>query len=124
MPPFLEVSEHVYVERELARLFETQMAFSHASGEAVARIYNLSIRDVDTSKHLTTENVWHTFYLHALLRHHCERGTTLHLPHHGMNEHRLDKALHERNMLIAGTGQKHWAHACQRCTRYIKEADG
>ncbi|EMD32350.1 hypothetical protein CERSUDRAFT_58618 [Gelatoporia subvermispora B] len=124
VPQYLEVTEHTYVERELVVLFRNQMAFSHTSAEAAARIYNLSIRKLDEDKFLRSEMVWHGFFLHALLQHHTDHSSTLILPHQGANERRLDSALHERNLLMVGTGQKYWAHACEGCSRVVKDPDG
>lgn len=95
-------------------------AFHSASGDAIARTYNLALADPDPITPLTSEIVWNAFYLHALL---CdkERGEEhLHVPHRGSQNERLNQALAERNLRMAGTGQPQWAHACDDCEKVIR----
>ncbi|KZT09278.1 uncharacterized protein LAESUDRAFT_735534 [Laetiporus sulphureus 93-53] len=124
MPRYLEVAEHCYVESELAQLFATQMAFSHASGEAIARIYNLSINTQHNDDCLSSETIWNTFYLYALLRDCVRQSIGLVLPHRGSHKDRLNARLLERNLCVAGTGQEQWAHVCRDCVKVIVEHDG
>ncbi len=146
MPRYLEVAEHCYVESELAQLFATQMAFSQyvilyssrerlhglillsivcsASGEAIARIYNLSINTQHDDDCLSSETVWNTFYLYALLRDSVRQSIGLVLPHRGSHKDRLNARLLEQNLRVAGTGQEQWAHACRDCAKVIVEHDG
>ncbi|KZT07866.1 uncharacterized protein LAESUDRAFT_736147 [Laetiporus sulphureus 93-53] len=124
MPRYLEVVEHCYIESELAQLFATQMAFSHASGEAIARIYNLSINTQHNDDCLSSETIWNTFYLYALLRDCVRQSIGLVLPHRGSHKDRLNARLLERNLCVAGTGQEQWAHVCRDCVKVIVEHDG
>ncbi|KAH9853344.1 hypothetical protein C2E23DRAFT_728888 [Lenzites betulinus] len=125
IPEYLEVSEHGYVELKLVSLFRSQMAFSHASADAVARIYNTSQSEDALQTPLTSENVWNAFYLHSLLLDKSRHGKHLIVPHHGVQAIRFNSVLAERNLSMAGTGQPHWAHACDVCEKIIcADADG
>ncbi|KZV82042.1 hypothetical protein EXIGLDRAFT_627600, partial [Exidia glandulosa HHB12029] len=65
---------------------------------------------------LSAEAVMHGFFLHALLRDSYAHGDPLKLPHHGLQETRMEQAMHDRNVHMSGTGQPLWAHACDDCT--------
>ncbi|KAJ7143235.1 hypothetical protein C8R46DRAFT_920138, partial [Mycena filopes] len=52
------------------------------------------------------------FFHHAVLQDKSFQHQTLSVPHSGPQQHRLDKALQERNYNMAGTGQGFWAHTC------------
>jgi hypothetical protein len=64
------------------------------------------------------------FFLHALLRDKDLRGEHLHVPHAGLQRHRFDTALNERNYRMAGNGQAMWAHACSACMKIYQGEDG
>jgi hypothetical protein len=141
MPELLHVTERCLVERQLAVLFENQMAFSQsvssrlfkwfyisntvpinsASAEAIAHIYTHSIGNgIDVS----ATSVWHTFYLHALLRDAQNVNAVLTLPHRSSDAERFSQALSLRNDRMVGIGQELWAHACSDCCKFVKESDG
>ncbi len=87
----------------------------------VARIYNMSLADEPGTRAITSDIVWNAFYLHALILHKAQRNRSLSLPHTGAHAERLNDALHERNILMAGTGQAQWAHACDDCEKVFRE---
>ncbi|RPD52418.1 hypothetical protein L226DRAFT_468036 [Lentinus tigrinus ALCF2SS1-7] len=124
IPDALEVSEHTYIERDLVVLFRAQMAFAHASGDTVARVYNLGLSSQVSSPPLTGAMVWSAFYLHALLSDQQELSSQLELPHHGRQNARFEAALRERNQRMRGIGQRLWAHACDDCERVSLAPDG
>lgn len=96
-----------------------------ASADAVARIYNTSLSAVGSqSPRLSSEIVWSTFYLHALLRYKTKVGEVLTVPHRGLQSRRFDAALAERNLTMVGTGQPHWSHACNACEKIVSETLG
>ncbi|TFK82744.1 hypothetical protein K466DRAFT_499739, partial [Polyporus arcularius HHB13444] len=72
---------------------------------------------------LVSDNIWHAFYLHALMLDHDRRDMPLHLPHHGPQAERLRDAMAARNIRMAGTGQPQWAHACDECERIVPSPD-
>ncbi|TFK79830.1 hypothetical protein K466DRAFT_605837 [Polyporus arcularius HHB13444] len=74
MPAALEVTEHSYVEAELAVLFRTQIAFAQTSADTVAQIYNLGLSSGPASHPLSAEAVLNTFWLYALLQDSMQRG--------------------------------------------------
>ena len=95
-----------------------------ASGETVARIYNLAVSgDVRNPHSLDGDHVWHAFYLHGLLQDASKRSQTLCLPHKGKQSERLRAALQARNIRMAGTGQAQWAHACDECEKVSTPTD-
>lgn len=103
-----------------------------ASADNISRVYNSTLGKLTTnipnlsrlSQELSSDVVLDAFFLFSLLcdkaRHHAQ----LKLPHNGLQQHRFDVALSQRNYRIAGTGQEMWAHACNRCMKIYKGADG
>ncbi|KAG8938985.1 hypothetical protein FRC04_007208 [Tulasnella sp. 424] len=128
IPKYIEVADHVFVDLEFCHWVEIEMAFSQSSAENIARVYalthsNMLVGSPALSK-VTGETVLHAFFLHALLRDHHKRNTSLILPHHGENRARLSPALAKRNLRIAGTGQEMLAHACNLCMKIVDGPDG
>ncbi|KAI0684068.1 hypothetical protein C8T65DRAFT_594255, partial [Cerioporus squamosus] len=66
---------------------------------------------------LDSDHVWSAFYLHALMLDSARRSEALCLPHRGKQSERFRGALALRNVRMAGTGQLHWAHACDVCEK-------
>ncbi|KAJ7510392.1 hypothetical protein B0H11DRAFT_1701987, partial [Mycena galericulata] len=130
VPAFIHVTESCFVEQKLCTYFEAQMAISHATFQGIARVYNTALNDslipnASLLKHeLTGDLVLDSFFLNALLRDKQKRKEALSIPHGGYQNHRLDQALSERNYRMAGTGQDHWAHACNKCMVVYKGDDG
>jgi hypothetical protein len=73
---------------------------------------------------LHADVVLDAFFLHALLRDFDENNHQLSLPHTGLQRHRFDCALDQRNYRMAGTGQEMWAHACDKCMYTYQGDDG
>ncbi|KAI0740570.1 hypothetical protein C8Q76DRAFT_608605 [Earliella scabrosa] len=117
IPDVLEVSEHTYVEKELVQMFRMQMAFAHASGETVARMYNLGVSTDPDAHNLTGDLVWNAFYVHSLLLNCHRRGEQLDVPHRCHQADRFLDAINSRNDDMVGTGQPLWAHACDDCEK-------
>ena len=94
-----------------------------ASGEAVARIYNLSHRGeaYPSTVPLSTDVVWDAFWLYALLLWSQRTEQPLVVPHSGEHKDRWTTSLSARNVAMAGTGQALWAHACDQCEKIIYE---
>ncbi|EJD55118.1 hypothetical protein AURDEDRAFT_155348 [Auricularia subglabra TFB-10046 SS5] len=125
VPSAIGVADHFFFEPELCQFFDNMYLFSHASSEGIARVYNRSMAASTQSKYtLSGSIVFEAFLLHALLRFHATLGQSLSLPHGGSNDRRFDEALQQRNVLMAGTGQPQWAHACKRCTLIKKHENG
>ena len=93
---------------------------SSASGDACAKIYNLSqsTTPVDTPR-MSSDIVWNVFYVQALLIHHHRRNSILELPHGDHQTERFTAALDARNKEMVGIGQPHWAHACDECEKSV-----
>ncbi|RDX40837.1 hypothetical protein OH76DRAFT_1504468 [Lentinus brumalis] len=117
VPHALEASEYSFVESKLVQVFRSQMALCHASGEIVAKCYNLGLCDLPDARQLSGDTVWHAFYLHALLLDSTRRSDPLRVPHSGVHAERLQRALEARNLRMAGVGQPEWAHACDLCEK-------
>ncbi|KZV90926.1 hypothetical protein EXIGLDRAFT_592899, partial [Exidia glandulosa HHB12029] len=124
VPAAIGITEHAFIEPELCVLIENMYLFSHASSEAIARIYNRSLTQELSETKLRGALVLEAFFLHALLRFYSQRQGSLTVPHHGKKEHRLDAALHFRNSAMAGTGQPQWAHACNSCMKLKRDPNG
>lgn len=143
VPQYLEITQHSYIERELVAVFRHQMAFTQyvhstprgffhsfidsstsASGDSIARIYNTTIPPAITqAASLTTELVWHAFWLCSLLQHAERIGQPLRVPHRVHQDTRWSNALDARNRFTVGTGQPLWAHACDDCEKIIFTED-
>ncbi|KIM76724.1 hypothetical protein PILCRDRAFT_77520 [Piloderma croceum F 1598] len=131
IPGYMHVAEHSFAERSLCVYFEMQMAFSHASAESISRVYNMalgvSLSEIPNSSRLSQnlygDLVLDAFLLHSLLRDADVRGEQLSLLHGGLQRHRLDIALDQRNYRMAGTGQEMWAHACNKCMALYRGPD-
>ncbi|KAJ7134925.1 hypothetical protein C8R43DRAFT_1072732 [Mycena crocata] len=119
LPEYIMVSMHIVVECPLVALWETQMMHSHTSAEGASRIYNAALRTrtSDSEEMLQPHTVWDSFFLHALLRDAVKQDYQLSVPHHGLNNERLNAALKARNARMVGTGQDQWAHACSACMK-------
>ncbi|KAJ7178438.1 hypothetical protein C8R43DRAFT_872162, partial [Mycena crocata] len=130
VPTLIHVTETSFVEKQLCIYFEKQMAISHSTCTAIARVYNAALGKslVPNSSHLihelTGELVLDAFLFHAILRDKRRHKETLSVPHHDYQNHRLDEALAERNYRMTGTGQPQWAHACDKCMKVYKGEDG
>ncbi|KAJ7037282.1 hypothetical protein C8F04DRAFT_1257200 [Mycena alexandri] len=125
IPEFIHSAEHFYTSADLCELFANMMATAWTSGTNCARIYNTSI-----SKHvleplmptdwlslqMDVDNVYNSFFLHALLLDHHERDAIFELEHNAPSQaERLRPALEARNIRMAGPGQEEWNHFCDLC---------
>ncbi|KAJ7126519.1 hypothetical protein C8R43DRAFT_1134848 [Mycena crocata] len=129
VPTFIHVTETSFVEKQLCIYFEKQMAISHSTCTAIARVYNAALgkSSVPNSSRLihelTGELVLDSFLFHAILRDKRRRKETLSVPHHDYQNHRLDEALAERNYHMTGTeplpSQK--SHFCHTHRDLIKK---
>ncbi|KAJ7336318.1 hypothetical protein DFH08DRAFT_706356, partial [Mycena albidolilacea] len=131
VPKYIHVFESCYVEQELCHYFGSQLCLNHSTSKGIAKVYNLSLAHTSedhSASHLKDELegdlVLEAFFLDAILRDKAHRGLCLSLPHHGLQNHRLDAVLAKRNYIMVGTGQEMWAHTCSRCTRIYEGEDG
>ncbi|KAJ7451206.1 hypothetical protein B0H11DRAFT_1877226 [Mycena galericulata] len=133
IPEFIHSAEHFYTSVDLCELFANMMANAWTSGTNCARIYNTSISKGSLqpflpadwlSLQMDVENVYNSFFLHALLLDHHERHQVLEFNHNVSSQaERLCPALEERNFRMAGTGKEEWNHICELCC-YVYEEDG
>ncbi|KAJ7126667.1 hypothetical protein C8R46DRAFT_1247865 [Mycena filopes] len=113
IPEFIHSAEHFYTSADLCELFANMMATAWTSGTNCARIYNTSI-----SKHalqpfmptgwlslqMDVDDVYNSFFLHALLLDHHERNDIFQLRHNAPSQtERLRPALEARNIRMADT---------------------
>jgi len=134
MPSVLHVRTHVFVQRSLCTRFEMSMVCAWVSASNNARIYNQEHPDCDwqfparhpVSNSLSGEIVWDTFFMHCLLRDHCEKSppAVLLLSNIGLSDGRLRPALQARNLAMVGPGQEQWNHACDLCFASEENGDG
>lgn len=61
--------------------------------------------------------VWDAFTLLCLLEDRLQLSSVLVLPHKGLQEHRFDAAMQERNERIQLAGLPDVRHSCRKCTR-------
>ncbi|KAK1233689.1 hypothetical protein PQX77_002846 [Marasmius sp. AFHP31] len=134
-PSIIQTSQHYYVSQDLLQLFRTIMVTAWTSFTNCARIYNEGLAqnipdlasllplDWPISTKITLEIVSDGFYLYSLILDHAERSVLLRLDNTGQHQSRLNKALQERNLRMAGPGQEGWNHACDGCC-WVHEIDG
>ncbi|KAG1731337.1 uncharacterized protein EDB91DRAFT_1085097 [Suillus paluster] len=72
----------------------------------------------------TTEEVWDTFILLALLNDHECHSSRLRIPHDQYQKDRYTIAMHTRNEHIITHGQYELPHACHGCMRIFHMPDG
>ncbi|KAJ7668289.1 hypothetical protein B0H17DRAFT_1142418 [Mycena rosella] len=130
VPEFIQVTDTGFVERRLCIFFENEMSISHATCQGISRVYNAALGNSSIPNssrllhELTGDLVLESFLFHAVLRDKRRHREVLSVIHGDYQNHRLDEALKERNYRMAGTGQHHWAHACDRCMRVYQGEDG
>lgn len=96
-----------------------------ASSDHIARIYNHSMHAaLPFLPALTAEIVLDAFFLHALLKSAHRQQNALCVPHNGPQSQRFEAAMRARNKYMSGTGQEHWAHACDTCTKFKQDEAG
>ncbi|EIW75649.1 hypothetical protein CONPUDRAFT_65625 [Coniophora puteana RWD-64-598 SS2] len=134
LPEFIQVGDHHFVETSMAKDWTDSMVVSHTSATNLATVYELSrTRDLDLyysrprishrdarlpySGILTSEQVWHTFVILALLRSHRVRRVPLSVPHDGSQRARFEDAMKQQNERVIKHGQPEITHYCDACMR-------
>ncbi|KAJ7189095.1 hypothetical protein C8R46DRAFT_877355, partial [Mycena filopes] len=134
IPEFIHSAEHFYTSTDLCELFANMMSVAWTSGTNCARIYNTSISKHALKPLMPTEwlslemdvdDVYNSFFLHALLLDHHERGDIFQLQHNAPSQsERLRPALEARNIRMAGPGQEEWNHFCDLCCHIHQDDEG
>lgn len=124
IPQFIQIEDHAYVETGLCELFSTFMLFAWVSSQNCGNILNAAIKRRNQTKELgalsiSSEQVFHAFYLNTLLCDCAERGEVLVLPDVGDNDDQLKLAMEARNKCIISEGQVERMHACSKCERFL-----
>ena len=74
---------------------------------------------------LNNELVGKAFIIHNLLNWHHDNSTILIVPHKVPNQAiRWHHPIKACNFAMAGMGQPAWSHACNLCTKHVKDAQG
>ncbi|KAI0310818.1 hypothetical protein OF83DRAFT_1031287, partial [Amylostereum chailletii] len=73
---------------------------------------------------LSTEQVWHVFFLNALLHDHAERGACLTLSDEGEQESRLEEAMEAHTKRMIEVGQPYKMHTYTICEHFIPSQSG
>ena len=127
IPAVIQSEKHTYLDVSLCELFTSQMVFAWVSGGNTANIYNTCMANLEhqeilhptpwteSTRRLTTEQIWDAFFLNALLRDANERGENLTLVDGGTHDERLKKAMVARNARMLLYGQPMRMHACKKC---------
>ncbi|KAI0313416.1 hypothetical protein OF83DRAFT_1141461 [Amylostereum chailletii] len=104
----IHLEDHALIETDVCEFFTMCMLFAWVSGQNCAKIYNATLSVPEHAQPpgwpqtfaLSSEQVWRSVYIYALLRDHAERGE------------------------IFKDGQPHQMHACQTCERFIPSRSG
>ncbi|EIN04542.1 hypothetical protein PUNSTDRAFT_76162 [Punctularia strigosozonata HHB-11173 SS5] len=104
--------EHFFMDHNLCELFISLMLFSWCP-----HTWNLNLT-------LSSEQVWHAFYVSCVIRDHASRGATLVLSNIGDHNSRLKEVLEARNLRIIEMGQPERSHACKACPLRAAVMDG
>ncbi|KAG2152954.1 hypothetical protein DEU56DRAFT_850012, partial [Suillus clintonianus] len=131
IPSYLQVAEHQFIQLELAMSWMDLMQIP-VSAMNCARVYDIgqSRRAPNCNVNwqfgssLTTEEVWDSFTLLALLDDHHRTGIHLRVPHGGDQKDRFTHAMRERTERIITHGQEELQHACDGCLRVFEAPDG
>ncbi|KAJ3520707.1 hypothetical protein NMY22_g12634 [Coprinellus aureogranulatus] len=124
-PQFIHGSESSFMDRRTYQMFTSMMLHAWTSATNCARVYNESIvrkefRRLLPEIHakslvLDVETLWNSLFLFWLIEDAADGEEVLEIPHDRDHSLRLDDALNERNLRMAGTGQEEWSHACDLC---------
>ncbi|KAI0083669.1 hypothetical protein BDY19DRAFT_865903, partial [Irpex rosettiformis] len=131
VPSAIQVSTHRFAEVRLIQTWIYAMLFAWTSASNCARLYNTTLAELShgtdqlpVSPFLQTNEVWDSFTLLCLLEDRQKNSTVLNLPHHGLQEHRFDQAMEERNERIQANGLPDVCHYCLKCTRMYDDRKG
>ncbi|KAF7288473.1 hypothetical protein HMN09_01389500 [Mycena chlorophos] len=125
--PYVHAQTAAYVEDSLCRFFENLICSAHAPTTNLARSYNSDLGRTSTMMNTRLKSdisqslVMDAVFLHALLRRARRYSPQLELTHRGDNEHRFDTAMDAYNLLMSGTGQPQYAHACLDCFKVFED---
>jgi hypothetical protein len=125
IPDIIQVGEHQFTERRLIQLWITLMLVSWTSATNCARLYNLTLSSIVSPSTgdwafgftVTTEQVWDSFVILALLEDCQRRSKTLEVPHTGAQKDRFTEPLRARNLRFRVHGQPELCHYCNKCLR-------
>ncbi|KAJ7211649.1 hypothetical protein GGX14DRAFT_564870 [Mycena pura] len=131
----IQSAEHFYTSSDLCELFANMMVSAWTSSTNCARIYNMSISkqalqtllpaDWSLRFQMDGDDVFDSFFLHALILDHCEHGDILELRHDAPSQsERLRPALEARNAHMVGPGQEEWNHVCELCSYIVVKPGG
>nr|GAT55111.1 predicted protein [Mycena chlorophos] len=129
---YIPATQSSYLEDKLCEYFEFSICHAHTSTTNLARIYNAHLGKSNIGMNpnaallpeISQEAILEGFFMHALFRRLRRTESTLFLPHHTPQEHRLDEVLRSCNKLIAGIGQPYYLHACHDCVKFFEREDG
>ncbi|KAG6375794.1 hypothetical protein JVT61DRAFT_2647 [Boletus reticuloceps] len=131
VPPFVQVGEHQFVQRELVMQWMDLMQVAVSATNCahlydIAQARRLSSHDVDWQfgTTLTTEQVWDAFTILALLEDAHSRNARLVVSHDGHQQDCFSAAMHARTERIIVFGQDELPHACDGCMRIFTSPDG
>ncbi|VDB87437.1 unnamed protein product [Peniophora sp. CBMAI 1063] len=133
---YVQVGEHHFVERDLCEAWTLSMLNAWVSNSNIAAQYNQMLPFLERShkhryqydyvwrKFMRPEHVWTAFAVHALLQHHDRHGSTLVVPHGGLQDVRFKAAMEARSTHIQEHGQEELMHFCDKCCRQYVAEDG
>ncbi|TFK80894.1 hypothetical protein K466DRAFT_503083 [Polyporus arcularius HHB13444] len=132
VPEFIQVGEHQYVERLVAEDWIGLMVSAWVSASNLANTYNfqasmprqMHAASTQFRTALTTEQVWDTIVVLALLEDADYRNAPLRTPHTGDQKNRFVDAMTLRNERMILEGQPELTHYCDNCMRVYDNPDG
>ncbi|KAG1882694.1 hypothetical protein F4604DRAFT_1921259 [Suillus subluteus] len=132
IPQFIQVSDHQFVELELAMQWMDLMQIvvsatncAHLYGIAQARrSCTDNVDDWQFGSSLTTEQVWDSFTLLALLDYLQQRDERLIVPHDSDQKHHFTTTMYACNSQIVLEGQDKLPHPCCACMHIFESPDG
>ncbi|KIO26173.1 hypothetical protein M407DRAFT_74824 [Tulasnella calospora MUT 4182] len=133
IPEYIQVANHVFLERDLIERFALSMTLAWTSTRNCAAMYNASPEMQDSEYRnwpfkflLRREHVSDGFMLLSLLEDRVENSSIgdLRLPDSGEQRFRLLEAMQERNFRMQTVGQPELRHHCQKCMEIIPNDEG
>lgn len=127
LPKAIQIEDHAYIEPEACEVYTSMMLLAWVSQQNCSNIHNASIKrykkkrpdDLSAPISISSEQVFRSFVLNALLLESGHNGVSLVLHDMGDHDDRLKCAMEMRNTRMIRIGQRERMHACGKCEKFM-----
>ncbi|KAG1731000.1 hypothetical protein EDB19DRAFT_1831826 [Suillus lakei] len=131
-PKTIQVTDHVFMEKDVVELFKTAMDVLWTLATNCAQLYNMCLSQGKCAPagylvkfKITGDHVWDAFVITTLLEDCKRRMRSLTVPQTGNQRDRFTQAMIDRNRHIQSYGfEDVRRHYCNRCTRMYANDQG